>query len=181
MTDDLEIIINKFNQDYNSLYIINLMGVLFKNILFENFELHIKDDYYKGFPDYIILSRKVDILLCDIPEFKPMSWKYFCEHNYDVIKILLDLFMLKHFDLIELLIRMPCVDDKLFIIKMIEYGGIIKKDSIILTHLIDDISLGITNYVNQIINKHYNCKLVKDVIVTDLKELIFQTKYKIII
>jgi hypothetical protein len=64
---------------------------------------------------------------------------------------------------------------------MIEYGGIIKKDSIILTHLIDDISLGITNYVNQIINKHYNCKLVKDVIVTDLKELIFQTKYKIII
>ena len=181
MTDDLEIIINRFNQDYGLLYIINLIGALFKNILFENFELHIKDDYYKGFPDYIILSRKIDTLLHNMPKFKPISWKYFCERNYDVIKILLDLFVLNHFDFIELLIRMPNVDDKLFIIKMIEYGGIIKKNSIILTHLIDDISLGITNYVNQIINKHYNCNLVKDIIVTDLKELIFQTKYKIII
>ena len=181
MIDDLEIIINRFNQDYCLLYIINLIGALFKNILFENFELHIKDDYYKGFPDYIILSRKIDTLLHNIPKIKPISWKYFCERNYDVIKILLDLFVLNHFDLIELLIRIPSINDKLFIIKMIEYGGIIKKNSIILTHLIDDISLGITNYVNQIINKHYNCKLVKDIIVTDLKEIIFQTKYKIII
>lgn len=172
LTDNLEILINRFNEDYSSLYTIHLIGALFKNILVENFELQIKDTYHKNFPNYITLSRKIDALLSEK--------KSFCHLNREVINIILDLFVVTHFDFIELLIRIPKIDDKLFIIKMIEYGGIIQKNSIVLTNLIDD-SLGITSYVNKTLHLDYNCTLVEKSMIDDLKKLTFETTYKIII
>jgi hypothetical protein len=141
---------------HNIINIMNLFGCLFKNILNEKHDLNLDICNYSGYPNYIKLHERIEnILLNYTVLYKNMNFyiffEYFCSVNIDTISLLMSFFNLGNFDLIEVLMRIVNVENKLFTIKMLEYGGIICNDTIILTSQITN-CLSVSNFYNIMLN-----------------------------
>ena len=153
---------------YNMTNIIKLFGCLFKNILDEKHDLNIHVCNYSGYPNYIKLHERIESILLNYTVLYKITnffifFDYFCSVNIESISLVTSFFNLGNFDFIEVLMRIVNVENKLFTIKMLEYGGVVCNDRMILTSQI-------TNRL--IVTKFYNSELINNSHSDNLEETI---------
>ena len=156
--------------------IIKLFGCLFKNILYEKHDLNINVCNYSGYPNYIKLHERIESILLNYTVLYKTAnffifFDYFCSVNIDTISLLTSFFNLGNFDFIEVLMRIVNVENKLFTIKMLEYGGVVCNDTIMLNSQITNI-LSVTKFYNSelINNSHAFSDNLEQTIVDDITD-----------